>query len=153
MVGQVAQAADRLADDAERRPVAVGAVLAEARDVRDHEARPSPAQHLRAEAELAELPGAEVLDQGIAALDQAQHDPGGLRVLQVERDAALVAGVAGPPERVAVELLAPLSHGITARRLDLDDVRAKVAKQPCAEGVPQRNGRSQERAGQSAARG
>jgi hypothetical protein len=134
MVGQVTQAPDRLADNAERGPVTVGSLLAEAGDVRDHEIRPGLVQGLLVQAQLGELPRPEVLDQRVAALDQAQHDPGGLRMLQVERDAALVAGVGRPPERVAVELLAPLPHGITVRRLDLDDVRAKIAKQPCAEG-------------------
>ena len=76
MVGQVTQAPDRLADNAERGAVAVGPVLAEAGDVRDHEIGPAPAQRLLAQAQLGELPRPEVLHQRVAARGQAQHDPG-----------------------------------------------------------------------------
>ena len=48
----------------------------------------------------------------------------------------------GPPERLAVHLLAPLPHGITAAgRLDLDDIGAEIGEQPraewCSDEMPQ----------------
>ena len=83
-----------------------------------------------AEAELAELPGAEVLDQGIAASTRRSTIPAAFGCFRFSVMQRLLRAWLDHQERVAVELLAPLSHGITARRLDLDDVRAKIARQP-----------------------
>ena len=86
-----------------------------------------------AQPHLSKLARSEVLHQGVALGHETQDDLDGLLVLQVQGDAALVAGVQRPPGCDAVDLLAPLPHGVAGRRLNLNDIRAEVGQQPRAE--------------------
>ena len=84
---------------------------------------------------LSSWPGAEILDQRVALGSKAQHQLLRAGLLQVERDAALVAAVHAPPGGLALVAGAPLPHRVAgAWRLHLDDIGAKVAEQPRAEG-------------------
>ena len=78
---------------------------------------------------LRQLSGSEVLHHRIAVGNQALHDRRRLGMLQVERDGTFVAPMNGPPQRRAVDLLAPLPHRIATRRLDLDDLSSEIGKQ------------------------
>ena len=54
--------------------------------MRDHEAGPRLPERFGTKPQLRELTGPEVLDEGVAARDQAQDDLDCFLVLQVERD-------------------------------------------------------------------
>jgi hypothetical protein len=113
--GQVAQAAHRFADHAEGGAVALRPVLAVAGDARDHQVGPRRAQGRFAEAQLLQLARAEVLHQSVAQRGEAQRQLPRARLLQVQRDAALVPAVDGPPGGVALVAGAPLAHRIARR--------------------------------------
>ena len=87
--------AHRLGDHVVGRPRRVragtGARVAEAADRAVHQLRVGLAQHLVAESQRLHHAGAEVLDDDVGRVDQATQDRRVGRVLQVERDAALVA--------------------------------------------------------------
>src|SRR5205085_1390270 len=82
MVGQVAQAADRLADHAEGGAVAIGAGLAVAGNMGDDQVGPRPPKYVDAETELRQLAGPEILDQHVALRDEAEHQV--LRTLMLQ---------------------------------------------------------------------
>jgi len=65
--------------------------VAEARHRNVYEARVHPLQHFPADAEPIHDAGAQVLDQDVGLAGQLLEDALALRVLQVERDALLVA--------------------------------------------------------------
>ncbi len=134
MVGQVAQATDRLADHPEGGALGPRPVLAIAGDVRDDQVRPRPAQHIGAQPHLPELARPEILDHHIALRDQIEQQRPPLFRFQIQRDAALVAGMHRPPERAAIDHLAPATGGIAAARFDLDHVRPQIRQQPGAKG-------------------
>src|SRR5437763_177744 len=101
--------------------------------MRHHEIGPHAPERVIAQPKLFELSRPKILDQCIGARNKAQHDRGSLRMLEVQRDRTLVASMQRPPERVAIQLLAPLPHRITVRRLDLDYVRTEIAQEPRTE--------------------
>jgi hypothetical protein len=105
--GEVAQAAHRFADHAEGGAVALRPVLAVAGDARDHQVGPRRAQGRFAEAQLLQLARAEVLHQRVAPRGEAQRQLPRARLLQVQRDAALVPAVDGPPGGVALVAARP----------------------------------------------
>ncbi len=65
--------------------------MTEARDRDVYEPRVHPLQHFPADAEPIHDAGAQVFDQDVGLADQFLEDALALRVLQVERDALLVA--------------------------------------------------------------
>ena len=81
-------------------------------------------------------PGEQIRDEHIATWDHPVNYFAGLRLLEVERDAALAAvvqlervvigdcGACGPRDVTAID--------IAGRRLDLDDVRAGVGQERAA---------------------
>ena len=69
----------------------LGAVVAEAADREDDEARVELVQPLDGEAEPVEHPRAEVLDEDVGALDQPGEDVAAVVGLEVEGDRLLVA--------------------------------------------------------------
>ena len=141
--GEVAKPAHRLADRAEGGLVAVGAVLAVAADAGDHQARVGSVQLGRAEAIALQLAGAIIFHQGVGPPRQPQQLRLVGRVLEVERDAELVAAMHAEPHRMAVLLAAPAAEGVAARRFHLDHLGAEIGQQAGAEGrgdvVPQFN--------------
>src|SRR5262249_30832692 len=90
---------------------------------------------LEAEIPALERSGAEVLGDDVGVADELEQELLAALRAQVERDALLVAGLDGPPERAAfVAGLAPLADRVGAGRvLDLDDLRAQVAEQAAGE--------------------
>ena len=105
----------------------VGAVLAEAGDAAVDDALVDLLQRLVVDAEPVLHVGPEVLDHDVGLLDQPQERGAARRVLQVERDAALVAVQVlevGALARAARSLAAALVR----RHLDLDDVGAPVGE-------------------------
>lgn len=74
-------------------------------------------------------PRAEVLDQDVGARREPPRERAPLLVVEVDRDAALVAPVAAPPERLAGRVeRAQRAQRVALGRLDLDHVGAKVAE-------------------------
>ncbi len=132
----VADAAHRLRDRREPRAGRVRAGLPVARDARDHEARIRLPELLRREVPALERPGAEVLGQDVAVLDEAAEQLLTALGAEVQRHALLVARLHRPPERTAlVARLAPLPQRIgLPRRLDLDHLGAHVPEQAAGEG-------------------
>jgi hypothetical protein len=133
VIRQVAKASDGLANDAKGCAITIRAVLPKIGNMRHDEIGPRSFERLHAQAKLLELSGPEIFNQRVAAGNKAKHDGSGLRMLEVERHRTLVASVQRPPERLPVDLLAPLPHRIAARRLDLDHLGAEVGKQARAE--------------------
>ena len=112
----------------------LGAVVPEAGDGQDHQARVEPVQLLDGEAEPVQDPGAEVLDEHVGALHQLPEDPLPVLGLQVQGDGLLVA-VAG--EEVGGLRVVGRAHegrspaaGVVARAgvLDLDHPGAEVGE-------------------------
>ena len=100
------------------------------------EGRVQPRQLGVVEPESGEPAGPEVLDEDVAARDQATQDLGPLRAPQVEPDAALVPidgeEVGGRPRagRLLPDPRRPPAAGrVALGRLDLDDVGAEVAQE------------------------
>jgi hypothetical protein len=125
------EAAHRLGERAEARPVLVRTGLAEARHADHGESGRKRAQPLVSEVPALEGAGAEALDQDISPgrLDQAaeQRLPG--RLAERQGDRLLVAGKLLPGERNAV-LAAPEMAALVAadRVLDLDHLGAEIAE-------------------------
>ena len=121
------QAAHALGDLVEARPVAVGAVLAEAGQADVDEARVDGAQRFVVEAEPVLHVGPIVLDQHVGAFRHLLENGDALGLLEVERDAALVA-----VQVEEVRALARAAHHrvlvAVLRHLDLDDVGAPVGE-------------------------
>ena len=117
-------------DRSETGPARVGTGLAEAGEAGDDEVRVAVVQDLRPEAEALERPRAEVLDEGVRAVDQVQEDGAILMVLQVEGDEALVAVGELPPQTAAVPRVAPghAAQAVALGPLHLDDIRAEVGQ-------------------------
>ena len=132
VVGEVAQPAHRLADDAKCCAVALRTVLAVAGNAGDDEVGPCGAQSRFGQPHPVELSGAKILHQHIAMGDECKNGLTTLRMLEIERDTALVSAMNGPPQRFACQPGAPFAHRIALGRLHLDDVGAKIAKQPRA---------------------
>ena len=131
----VAEPAHRLGDRGEAGALRVRAGLPVAGDARDHEPRVRLEQLLGAEVPALERAGPEVLGEDVGVLDEREQQRLPLLGAQVERAAALVPRLDGPPERPAlVAGLAPVAERVRlARRLDLDDLGAHVAEQPPGE--------------------
>ncbi|MCY1176899.1 hypothetical protein D9M73_171870 [compost metagenome] len=107
--GDVAQPAHRLAHRAEARLVLHRSGLTEAGQAHHHQLRVERVQHLPAEAELFQYPGAEVLDQDVGFGQQLLEDIQPFGVLEVEGQRLLVARLHEPPQRGALVELAPLA--------------------------------------------
>ena len=136
LAGDIAQAAHGLADESVAGPLRIGAGLAEARHPGHDQPGVAGSQGVIAHAPLFQGTGAEVLDEDVRLVDEGQGQLPAFRLAQVEGHRALVAPDHGPPGRQALgQGPAPLAHGIAlARVLDLDHVRAEVAKDLPAEG-------------------
>ena len=89
----------------------------------------SRASDVVAEAELLHRAAPEVLDQHVGVAHQAQQDLAALRLLEVERDAALVAVQHQERRRDAVDARLAIAARVVAagQLLDLDDVGAESA--------------------------
>src|SRR6185295_4402912 len=85
------QPAARLGDDVVRHLAGPRTGCAEPRERRDDEARVAGAEHVGSEPLRLHPAGAEVLDDRVGALDEAQKDVAPLGVPDVERDRALAA--------------------------------------------------------------
>src|SRR5580704_5749706 len=124
--GDPHQAAHALGNLVEARALGIGTVLAEARDRAQHDARIHFLQALVVDAQSELHVGAVILDHHVGLLDQLHEDGLAVRLLQVERDRALVA--------VQVLEVRPMArpahiHIAGARRhLDLDAVGAPVGE-------------------------
>src|SRR6185503_10011382 len=119
------QPAHALRDLVEAGTVAVGAVLAEARDAGEDDPRVQLLERLEVYAEAVLHVRAVVLDHHVGGLHQARQDLARLRDLEVERQRALVA-----VQVLHVRPVARPAHALVRvharRRLDLDHVRAEV---------------------------
>ena len=145
MVGEAGHAVDaagRLDDGIVGAPVTPRAVLAEARDRTQDEARVGLAQGRIAEPHLVQRAGRIIFHHHVGPGRQLEEQGSAVRVAQVERDALFVAravqhhqsdvvlvlplhtgpAAAGPWRAVAVRLA-------TAGRLHLDDLRTEAAEQ------------------------
>ena len=121
----------RLGDRGEPRPLGVRAVLAEAGDPRDDEARVAGEQHVGPEPEPLERAGPEVLDEHVGVVDEAQQRRRrSAASLRSSDDRALVAVGQLPPQALAVALVAPrhVAQAVAAGPLDLDHVGAEVGE-------------------------
>src|SRR3989454_178043 len=119
------EAAHALGDLVVARAIAVRARLAEARDAAVHEARVDLAQRLVVDAEAVLDVRAVVLDEDVSPRGQALEDLDATRVLEVERDRALVAVQVLKIESVAGEV-------VLALVLHLDHLRAHLGELPDA---------------------
>ena len=124
--GDPHDAAHALGDLVEARALGIGPVLAEARDRAQDDARVHLLQALVVDAETELHVGAVVLDHHVGLLDQLHEDGEAVRLLEVERDRALVAMQVlevGPMAR-------PAHVHVTGagRHLDLDAVGAPVGE-------------------------
>ena len=128
-----------------RGAVAVGAVLAEPRDRAVDDARLPRARLLVADAEPRDGADAQVLEHHVGALEQPEEDRLAVGVLQIERDALLVAVQVDEVRRlVAIERRAPRARDLAVERLDLDDLRAVVAEHRRRERAGERMGQIQD---------
>ena len=126
--GDVHDAGHRLHGEVHRRIVAIEALLAVAGALRIDEARVDLVHRLDAEAEPLRHAGREVLHQHVGALDHLDQQVAPLRVLQVERDRALVGVEHRERKRRAADHAAP-AQMLAALRLDLDHVGAGLRHQ------------------------
>jgi len=111
----------------EARPVAIGPVLAEARDAGIDQARIDRAHGFVIDAEPRLDVGPEILDQHIGLGHQPLQHGDAVRMLEVERQAALVA-----LQILEIRAVARAAHGLAAflagRRFDLDDPRPPIGQ-------------------------
>ena len=127
LTGHRHQAAQALHDLIDAGSIGVGAVLAEAGDAGQDDARVDATQPFVAEAEALLDGGAEVLHHHVAARHQPVEHGAAARALQVDAEAALVAvqvllvGTVTAAERAALAAF--------RRLLDADDVGAPVGQQ------------------------
>ena len=129
LAGDAHHSALRLHDEIERRTVAVRSVLPETGDRAVHDARLPLANALVVDAELCDGPDAKVLEHDVGALEQPEEDRFAFRMLEIERDALLVAIEVDEVRRLAaVERRPPRARDLAAERLDLDHLRAIVAE-------------------------
>ena len=155
----VGEAAHRLGHDVEGGPVGVrafaGPRVAEAAERRVDDLRVALADHLVAQPKPVHHAGAHVLEHGVGLLAQAEERLAVALVLQVERDAALVAvDAAEVAAVVAASVDARLALGgvdevrrrrrrgaghVAGRRLHLDHVGTEVGKDRRAEGPGERH--------------
>ena len=129
LAGDRHQPAHALRDLIDAGPVAIGPVLAEARDAGIDEPLVDRLQRLVIDAEAELDVGAVILDQDVGALDQAAEDGEAVGMLQVDRDAALVAVEVleiGIVARGEIGLGAGV--GIALAHLDLDDAGAPIGE-------------------------
>ena len=108
--------------------VAIEALLPVAGALRIDEARIDLVHRLDAEAEPLHDAGREILHQHVGALDHLDQQVAPLRVLQVERDRALVGVEHRERQRRAADHATP-AQVLAALRLDLDDVGAGLRHQ------------------------
>jgi hypothetical protein len=126
----------RLGDHVEALVLAVGAGQPEALDAGHDDARVRRAQALVVEAQLLHQAGREVLDHDVGALDHLQEERAALRLLQIDRHAALVRVEDEEEHRVQAGHLGPVAAGLLAPgRLDLEDVRSEPAQELGAGGA------------------
>ena len=115
----VGEAAHRLGDDVEGRPVGVGALagarVAEAAQRRVDDLRVALADHLVAQPKPVHHAGPHVLEHRVGVFAQAEEGLAVGLVLQVERDAALVAVDAA---EVAAEVAAAVDAGLAFGGVD-----------------------------------
>jgi hypothetical protein len=123
----------------------VGAALAVARHRAVHQPRVERAQRVGPEPEALHDARAEVLDHHVGLRGELLDDRDGLRVFQVQRQAAL-AGVelaeigAVTLSRGVGAQRVPQAHVVALGRLDLDDVGPQVGKQARAVGAGKHDG-------------
>ena len=153
----VGEATHALGNDVEGRPIRIGALasapVAEATHCAIDDGRIAGANGLVAAAEPVHDAVARVLDHGIDPLRELEKEFPVVRILQVERDASLVAVDAG--EVAAIVAARPrfrrrggevlrvrrqAAAQIPGRRLHLDDVGAQVSQHRRAEGAGQGHG-------------
>ena len=115
-----------LRDLIEARALRVRAFLAEARDAAVHDARVLLRDRLVVDAQAVLHVGAEVLDHDVRAAREPHEQLPPARLLQIQREAALVAVQVLEVEAVAVAAQRLLAG--RRRALDLDHVRAPVGE-------------------------
>ena len=122
----------RLDEEVLARPIAVRAVLAVAGDLGVDQARVDRVQLLPADAEPLGRADAVVLDEDVARPDKIEDGGETVRMLEVERDRALVPVEAEEGRRLAAdpERPEPVRPVVLAgaRRLELDDVCSEIAE-------------------------
>jgi hypothetical protein len=125
--GDAHGAAHRLGDRLVALVVAVGTVRAEALDAGEDQARVDLAQHGVAEAQPLDDARAEILQEHVRRLQQGAEDLLAPRLLQIQREAALVAVEGEEEETVGVGSISQDVPRRVAfvRLLDLDHVRAQ----------------------------
>ena len=135
----VAQATHRLTCRCEADAILVAAGLAIARDARIDQPRILGHRLLWSDVPFLHRAGAKVFEGNVGLGHQLECEFLAFRYAQVERDNLFIACQARPPERVLVDALAaPFAHRVALRRrLDFDDLGAKIAKQGCAIGSGQ----------------
>ena len=104
-----------------------GPVWPNAGQAHDDEPRVDGVERLGREVEPLEDAGPEALDERVGGLDQAEQGLAPLRVLEIERDRALVAADREPPGRARADELAHRARGVAvAGALDLDHLGAEI---------------------------
>ena len=135
----------RVADTAERRGVfghrlyrqlgggliREGALLAPAGDGHVHQVRVVRSERRRIEAEPIRLARPEGLDDDVGPIDEAPNQRPTVGILEVHREAALVAvqgGEGGTEQPVGAEVVAVAPCRVAAEALDLDHLGPEVAE-------------------------
>ena len=123
MTGDAHEATHALRDLIKTRPLAVGAILTEAGNRGQDDARVDLAQRLVVDAKAELHIRAKVLHHHIGSLDQRIENGATLFRLHVQGHGALVA-----MQVLHVMAMARPAHAVGLGRLDLDDVRAEIGK-------------------------
>ena len=126
MRGQVADAAHRLADRAERGLVAVWPVLPVAGDARDHQPGIDRVQRIRGQPRRSSPPARRFSTSTSARAASFRH--GVTVALQVQYHGQLVAAVHAEPYRVPLHRSTPAAERIAAWRLELDHLGTEVGQ-------------------------
>ena len=128
--GYADQAALRLDHEVERRPVAVGTVLSEARNRTINDAGMPGACARVVDAELLDRPDPKILQHDVGVLEETKEEVLALRMFEIDLDAALVPVQADEVRRLAlVERRSPGARDVAVSgRFDLDDLGAVVAE-------------------------
>lgn len=111
---------------AEAGPLIVRPVLTPAGDSQDDQFWVDFEQRFGRQAHFLQHAGAEAFDEDVCAVAQRTHQCARLRLVQIEAQALFVAAIDFP---MGLDVFfAPAAQRVAPGRLDLDDLRAKIAK-------------------------
>ena len=132
---QRGNAGGRLQDVVVGRPAGIGSAFAEPEGATNDQAGIDGRKRLVGEPQATHGLRPDVVDQHVCLRHKRQQRVLVLGFFQVEHHAALVAvGLQEQRAHASVPERAHLAHGVTRRRLHLDDIRTKIAEDLGSEG-------------------